>query len=74
MNELSSETRKFLDTKYRKSTLSYLFFGCGHHPVLIKGVTGYIDSIQREDGSGRSFNITLKTDKGKKTVNIRTVD
>ena len=28
--------------------------------VTIKGLTGYIQAIQMEDGSGYSFNVTLK--------------
>lgn len=46
-------------------------------PVLttIGGVSGYLDSIQREDGGGRSFNVIMTLATGfKKTVHIRTID
>lgn len=40
--------------------------------VTIKGVRGYLQSVQREDGSGRSFNVTLMLGDGtKKTVYVR---
>lgn len=45
-------------------------FACGL-AVHLNGFTGYISSIEREDGSGYRFNLTLKgrgTDEGKTKV------
>lgn len=42
--------------------------------VTISGVRGILSAVQREDGSGSSFNVTLWTPHGYKTVHVRTVD
>lgn len=43
--------------------------------VTIKGVSGWISSVQREDGSGSSFNVTLYINiTTSKTVYVRTID
>ena len=42
--------------------------------VTIKGVTGYMHGISREDGSGSSFNVTLLVGCGKVTIYVRTID
>jgi hypothetical protein len=44
----------------------------GCQTVRVAGVVGILDSVQREDGSGRSFNVTLATATGKQTVYLRT--
>lgn len=36
--------------------------------------SGILQSVQREDGSGRSFNVTLSTARGNVTIHVRTVD
>jgi hypothetical protein len=58
-------------TKY---TLFSLLAASNAEPVTINGIKGYVSAIQREDGSGRCFNVTLNTSKGKQTVFVRTVD
>ena len=40
-------------------------------PVTINGITGTVSNVEREDGSGRSFNVTLNTPKGKATTHVR---
>jgi hypothetical protein len=40
-------------------------------PVTINGITGVVSSVQREDGSGRSFNVVLNTGDGPKTTYLR---
>lgn len=44
--------------------------------VTISGVTGRIISVEREDGSGHSFNIRMWSDKDNKavTVYVKTID
>lgn len=42
--------------------------------ITIKGVTGILDSIQREDGSGSSFILILKVESGFTHVYVRTID
>jgi hypothetical protein len=44
--------------------------------ITINGITGVISTIQREDGSGSSFNVTLHAQNGSetKTVYVRTID
>jgi hypothetical protein len=37
-------------------------------------VTGILSGFEREDGSGRSFNVTLNTPTGYQTVHVRTTD
>ena len=39
-----------------------------------QGVHGYLESMEREDGGGSSFNITLATMQGSKTFYVRTID
>jgi len=58
-------------TKY---TLFTLLATSEAKEVTINGISGYLSAIQREDGSGSSFNVTLNTSKGKQTVHVRTVD
>lgn len=42
------------------------------YTVKFGDVVGIVSSIEREDGSGKSFNVTLNTTEGKKTVYCRT--
>jgi hypothetical protein len=35
---------------------------------------GILQSIEREDGSGRSFNVTIANQSGKATFHLRTTD
>lgn len=43
--------------------------------VRIAGVTGILQAIEREDGSGKCFNVTLLTKGGgRKTVFVRCVE
>lgn len=42
--------------------------------ITINGITGIVSSIEREDGSGHKFNVTLNTKHGKRTTFVRTVD
>ena len=42
--------------------------------LTVAGVTGLIQSVQREDGSGRSFNVTLLVNGKPVTKYVRTVD
>ena len=35
---------------------------------------GVLQSIEREDGSGHSFNVRIETEKGKETFHVRTRD
>jgi hypothetical protein len=55
-------------------------FGSGE-PIVLTGVssgegliTGIIQAIEREDGSGRSWNVTVYCDNSRRTVYVRTVD
>jgi hypothetical protein len=57
-----------------KHKLTELLFSRHGSPVTIKGVTGILQGIQREDGSGRSFIVRLLTTTGVKTVYVKTVD
>jgi len=43
----------------------------GTHLITLKGVTGILQSIQREDGSGKCFNVVLHTSNGERTVFVR---
>ncbi len=43
--------------------------------VTVAGVTGLLQSIEREDGSGHNFNVTLSlADNTYTTVFVKTVD
>jgi len=42
--------------------------------VTLGGLTGVVLGIGREDGSGSSFNVNLKTAHGVRTVYVRTMD
>lgn len=53
--------------------MAMLFAPTPRKPVTVEGVTGHVSAVQREDGSGRSFNVTLDTKDGQKTVYVRTV-
>lgn len=54
---------------------SMLFSVSPSSPVTVKGVTGYLRSVSREDGSGSSFIVSLFTQDGKSvSVHVRTVD
>jgi hypothetical protein len=57
---------------YERSWLFSLLAINGCCPVVISGVTGIVDSIQREDGSGKSFNVAMNTKGGAKVVHVRT--
>ena len=58
-----------------KFNLFMLLVAPSSKPVTIAGVMGYLESIEREDGSGSSFNVTLTLLNGKrKTVYVRTID
>ena len=59
---------------FTKSMLWSLLAAPEPRTVTIKGVTGIVSAVEREDGSGRSFNVTMNTKKGKVTVHVRTVD
>lgn len=39
-----------------------------------KHYIGILESVEREDGSGRSFNVRLITPAGYKTIHVRTPD
>lgn len=42
---------------------------------ITRYIDGYISQIQREDGSGRSFNVTIRTpDLKTHTIHLRTID
>lgn len=59
-------------TKYQLTTLLFMK-GCAR--IDHKGIVGYLVNVEREDGSGRIFNLTVRTDDGK-TVKlcVRTID
>lgn len=62
-------------TKHQLSTLLFAQMSTVGSPTLtIGGHTGILQSIRREDGSGRSFLLELRTNKGLETVYVRTVD
>ena len=42
--------------------------------LTIGGVTGIVSAIQREDGSGRRFNVTLRTKDGDRVVYLQVED
>lgn len=42
--------------------------------INVNGIEGVLSSIEREDGSGSSFNITLQTAVGMVCVYLRTLD
>lgn len=46
----------------------------GPRMVTVGGVTGLLSSLEREDGSGRCFNVTIYTTDGMRTVFVRTID
>lgn len=55
----------------------FSLLGSKNTPVVtINGVTGVLNSIQREDGSGSSFNVRLvcTTTAQSKMVYVRTID
>lgn len=58
-------------TKY---TLFALLAMSGSAVVEIQGHKGYLMSVAREDGSGRSFNVSINTDNGVRTFHVRTID
>ena len=45
-----------------------LFDGCGDAHV------GTLESVEREDGSGHSFNVRIRNDRGQETFHFRTQD
>jgi hypothetical protein len=41
--------------------------------ITLNGVAGILTSVQREDGSGDSFNVSIRTPNGQiRTIHIRT--
>lgn len=42
--------------------------------VCINGVTGTLSSVEKESGCGRSYNVTMYTERGKVTFNVKTID
>jgi hypothetical protein len=46
-----------------------------HQVALPDGRRGYLRSIEREDGSGRSFNLYVNVGNGKtESIHVRTID
>ncbi len=59
-------------TKYQLATL---MFKVGTAYITLKGISGILLSVEREDGSGSSFNVTIMEDDGTKVcIHIYTVD
>lgn len=85
MNAKLVMTQRFRDTNtmcfppelvWTKHQL-FSLLGSKNTPVVtINGVTGVLNSIQREDGSGSSFNVRLvcTTTAQSKMVYVRTID
>lgn len=61
-----------------KMQLANLLFAEKLPQIQIDGKFGYLQSIQREDGSGRSFNLTVRVQTALDTTNqvfhVRTTD
>ena len=59
-----------------RQQLACLLFNVEHTPyiTLPDGRRGILSSIQREDGSGHCYNITVNIDRKMVTVFIRTID
>ncbi len=67
-------TVTYQTTMSKFSLMSYLFAkGCVKF-TLPCGQEGYITTIQREDGSGSSFNIRVETPLGPVAVYVRCTD
>ena len=59
-----------------KFQLCSLLFASGRIDTVIQGHSGYITSIQREDGSGSSFNVIMWDSVTERliTLYVRTID
>jgi hypothetical protein len=57
-----------------RETLFSLLAKSGVHEVTIAGVTGILQAVEREDGSGKCFNVVMLTKGGRKTVFVRCVN
>lgn len=50
--------------------IAALFGNNGLNKIAIAGNVGWLQSVQREDGSGNSFNITLIDEETKQSVTV----
>lgn len=62
-----------MSTTCTQQYLTNLLFAASYPQMktTIAGIEGYLLSIAREDGSGRSFNVTLATSRGPQTFHVR---
>lgn len=62
----------------RYQLMSIMFSNTGHECLFRdsqgKEYMGYLMSMEREDGSGRCFNLTIRTKQGEMTIFVRTQD
>lgn len=47
------------------ATLVLLLLSGNNPRMTLRGETGILQSLEREDGSGRSFNVVIRTDDGR---------
>lgn len=59
-----------------KMQLMAMLFDADHKLFSVNGVTGYIRSIEREDGSGSSFNVMMWNHRTNQTqmIYVKTID
>lgn len=67
-------------TKFHLASLLFMSRYPANHATTIvasngEHYTGFLCAIEREDGSGQSFNVTFRTPRGDRiTIHVRTID
>lgn len=64
-----------IPNKMTKHQLHAMLFADGCQLFSIGRTTGFVEAIEREDGSGHCFNVRMSTPKGEKiSIFVRTID